>query len=321
MAQREAVVRSYRPIEELIPAHWTQETVVANGIHQRYYRTGGDKPPLVLLHGFLEGAICWLRAARALERDYDVILVDARGHGGSERVADGGFTQELLAEDVGAFLQALGLSRVRLLGFSQGATTAIRVAARHPELISALIVAGWSDSAPSVDFTQSEGYKSWLDSYAAWLAQLKTLTHEERMVAALSQLQPGAPLLPEDEYVPWVEACAALDLDLVQLGMGMWAGLGDRVRETVEALGRVTCPVLLVQSEFFPAPGAPRRLVVVPSDRPNVTAVRFENTGHLIYRERFAEFIGVVGAFLAGEDVAARIAEMEGQHVVADAEQ
>jgi hypothetical protein len=51
------IVARYRPIEELLPAHWSQGSVTANGVRHHYYRTGGDKPTLVLLHGFLEGAL------------------------------------------------------------------------------------------------------------------------------------------------------------------------------------------------------------------------------------------------------------------------
>ncbi len=48
----QALVKTYRPIEELIPAHWREGDVLANGIRHHYYRTGGDKPPLLLPHGF-----------------------------------------------------------------------------------------------------------------------------------------------------------------------------------------------------------------------------------------------------------------------------
>lgn len=69
-----AAVKQYRTIEALIPAHWTEGDVQANGIRQHYYRSGGTKPVLVLLHGFQESALCWLPVARVLEQDYDLVL-------------------------------------------------------------------------------------------------------------------------------------------------------------------------------------------------------------------------------------------------------
>ncbi len=80
-----AAVKRYRKIEDLLPSHCSESKVSANGLRHHYYRTGGEKPQLVLLHGFQEGAICRLRVAKVLEQDYNLILIDARGHGLSDR--------------------------------------------------------------------------------------------------------------------------------------------------------------------------------------------------------------------------------------------
>src|SRR5581483_6048050 len=93
-----AIVKHYRTIEELLPSHWSENVVRANGLRHHYYRTGGGKPQLVLLHGFQESAIGFLRVAKALEQEYDLILIDARGHGLSDP-AGTSFTPHLLTED------------------------------------------------------------------------------------------------------------------------------------------------------------------------------------------------------------------------------
>jgi pimeloyl-ACP methyl ester carboxylesterase len=291
-------VQSYRPLEALLPPHWTQATVAANGIEHFYYRTGGAKPPVVLLHGFLDGALTWLRTARALEPDFDVILIDARGHGRSDRITTG-FTQPLLTADAAGVLQALNLEPVRLLGHSQGAATAVHVADEYPYLVHLLILEGAAEQPnPSADFTTSPGYQAWFKGYLAWLEQLKTETHAERMRSALAQLPPGAPIPPEEDYVAWVDNCAHLDLDLVRLGMSLWADLGQRVREMEGALARVNCPVLILKSGFFPQPNTPPTVREEPSDRPNVQVIRFENAGHLIHQECFDDFIAWARRFL-----------------------
>ena len=110
----------------------------------------------------------------------------------------------------------------------------------------------------AADFTQSEGYKKWLSVYVSWLEELKTQSHEERMVSALSHLAPGAAIPPEVEYVPWVENLARLDLSLMRFSAALWANLGAIVEEADRELRRVTCPVLLMKSSFFPQPGGPR---------------------------------------------------------------
>jgi len=64
-------------------AGWITGTCKANGIDIHYLRTGGNKPPVVLLHGLMTNGTCWSPLARTLEKDYDVVMPDARGHGNS----------------------------------------------------------------------------------------------------------------------------------------------------------------------------------------------------------------------------------------------
>ena len=68
-----------------IPPSWSYGNVTANGITLQYYRTGdGTLPPLVLSHGFTDNGLFWTDLAHALEKDYDVIMYDLRGHGFSD---------------------------------------------------------------------------------------------------------------------------------------------------------------------------------------------------------------------------------------------
>ena len=60
---------------------WATGDVTANGIRVHYARTGGAKPLVVLAHGFSDDGRCWAPLAEALEADYEVVMVDARGHG------------------------------------------------------------------------------------------------------------------------------------------------------------------------------------------------------------------------------------------------
>ncbi|MCG8348104.1 MAG: alpha/beta hydrolase [Chloroflexales bacterium] len=296
---RADIVRTYRPIGELVPAHWEQGDIPANGITQRYYRTGGDRPAVVLLHGFMEGALAWLPTARTLEPDYDVVMLDARGHGDSARVA-GDFAADVLVADAAAAITALGLQDVRLLGFSQGAATAALLTDRHPDLIRGVILAGLAEGgAPAGDMLNAPGYREWLAAYTAWLAGLKTQNHTERMLASLSQIPPFAPIPSEDEYVAWVENSAKLDLDMVGMGNSMWETLAETVQAQEAAIARLRCPALLMKSAASPVSSGPLTLREEASEHPNVTILHFENTGHLIYRDRFETFISQTRAFFA----------------------
>ena len=112
----------------------------ANGINIHYLRTGGSKPPLVLLHGLTGSGACWTPLARALEGEYDVVMPDARGHGNSSAPLHG-YRYEDYAGDVVGLIQGLGLTAPILLGHSMGGMTAAVVASQRATAIRGVILA------------------------------------------------------------------------------------------------------------------------------------------------------------------------------------
>src|SRR5690349_7853765 len=102
---------------------WMSGVCETNGIGIHYLRTGGTKPPLVLLHGLMGSGACWTPLARALENECDVVMPDARGHGGSSAPHDG-YRYDDHADDVIGLVHGLSLSRPILLGHSMGGMTA-----------------------------------------------------------------------------------------------------------------------------------------------------------------------------------------------------
>lgn len=95
----------------------------ANGIDIHFRRTGGDKPPLVILHGLIGSGPCLSPLAHALEDHFDVILPDARGHGGSSS-PERGYLYSNLAGDVAGLISELKLEAPILVGHSMGGMTA-----------------------------------------------------------------------------------------------------------------------------------------------------------------------------------------------------
>lgn len=108
---------------------WISEVTETNAISMRYLRTGGEAPPVVLLHGLMGSGACWTHLARTLEGDFDVVMPDARGHGASGAPLHG-YRYEDHARDVEGLIGRLGLSRPVLLGHSMGGMTAAVVASR-----------------------------------------------------------------------------------------------------------------------------------------------------------------------------------------------
>src|SRR5690349_1023454 len=119
---------------------WKTAICKTNSINIHYTRTGGSKPPLILLHGLMTNGLCWTDLAHTLEKEFDVIMPDARGHGKSG-VPDNGYRYEDHANDVISLIDSLKLPPPILLGHSMGGMTAAVVASRKPNLLRGLILA------------------------------------------------------------------------------------------------------------------------------------------------------------------------------------
>ncbi|MFJ2863384.1 alpha/beta fold hydrolase [Kitasatospora sp. NPDC087314] len=104
------------------------------------YRESGpvDGPPLVLLHALGERATDWDAVLPALAPGHHVYALDLRGHGDSGRTTPYGL--EEMRDDVLAFLDALGLARVDLVGHSMGGAVGYLVAQARPERIDRLVL-------------------------------------------------------------------------------------------------------------------------------------------------------------------------------------
>jgi N-formylmaleamate deformylase len=123
----------------MIPGGWTDGVCQANGLDVHYLRTGGSKPPLIALHGLMGSGECLSPLARVLEDDFDVILPDARGHGGSS-APESGYLYDDLATDVIGLIDALNLVTPVLIGHSMGGMTAAVVAARLGPVLKSVVL-------------------------------------------------------------------------------------------------------------------------------------------------------------------------------------
>ena len=118
-------------------AVWHSGICHANGISVSFRRSGGCKPPLVALHGLIGSGACLLPLARTLA-GFDVILPDARGHGGSS-APSAGYRYSDLAGDVVGLIEELKLDAPILVGHSMGGMTAAVVASELGCLVKAVV--------------------------------------------------------------------------------------------------------------------------------------------------------------------------------------
>lgn len=110
-----------------------------------HYQVEGEGPPLVLQHGFTQKMKRWYMAGYvdALKPHYQLVLVDARGHGASNKPHDpDAYTLPLQVSDVVAVLDALHLSKAHFWGYSMGGRIGFGMAKYAPARVHALIIGG-----------------------------------------------------------------------------------------------------------------------------------------------------------------------------------
>ncbi|MDE0172496.1 MAG: alpha/beta fold hydrolase [Defluviicoccus sp.] len=115
--------------------------VEANGIRFNCVISGRQGAPwLTFSNALATDLTMWDEQARAFARDYRMLRYDTRGHGGSTAV-NGPYSLDMLADDVVAIWDAIGVDRSHVVGLSIGAMTAVGLALRHAERLDRVVVA------------------------------------------------------------------------------------------------------------------------------------------------------------------------------------
>lgn len=261
--------------------HWTEHELKINGAAFFYRRSpSAGRPTLVLVHGFSDNGLCWLRAARALEQDYDILLPDVRGHGRSERVQPGQALDN--AADLDALLGALGLENVLVGGHSMGAAAAAELGARCPGRVRGLLLEDppWRETPPDAAPPRSPFWE--------WLTGLQGKTVEQIITYGRAN---NSPLWEEDEWLPWAESKRELDLNIFQAlrAAPPW-------REVVTAL---PAPTLLITAEVEKgAIVTPEVAGEAAALNPHLRVAHIPGAGHSVRRENFAAYMDAVREFL-----------------------
>jgi pimeloyl-ACP methyl ester carboxylesterase len=178
--------------------------VVANGVRHHVQRLGRGEP-VVFLHGLVMDNLSsfYFTLANPVGERNEAILYDLRGHGLSERPASG-YSVAQLVSDLAALLDAMGLSRVTLVGNSFGGLLALAFAAAHPARMARLALidahdgtAGWATQMTATLGLRGDARDAKIaENFQAWLGR-----HSERkrtrLARAAEALVEGTTLLAD----------------------------------------------------------------------------------------------------------------------------
>ncbi len=155
----------------------------------------GAGAPVILLHGGLGHGGNWgYQLPALLETGYRVILIDSRGHGRSTR-DDAPFSYDLMASDVLAVMTALRIERASFVGWSDGACTALVLAAHHPVRVAGVFFFACNvDPSGTLPFIATPTIDHCFARHRRDYEHLSsTPEHFEEFVAAVTRMQQTQP--------------------------------------------------------------------------------------------------------------------------------
>ncbi len=186
------------------------------------YDLTGEGPPILLIHGFASnGRVNWRDTGwvrTLVEAGRRVVVIDNRGHGESEKLYDpAGYSAPIMAEDARRLLDHLGIERADVMGYSMGARIAAFLAIKQPSRVRSAIFAGLASR------------------------MITGVGGAEEIAEALEAPSAAAVTAPGARAFRLFAEQTMSDLRALAACMR-----SARVKITVEELGRIAAPVLVV---------------------------------------------------------------------------
>ena len=268
-----------------------------------YYREAGkygDKPTLILLHGFPTSSHMFRHLIPLLAASFHCIAPDLPGFGYTTTPAGYTYTFDQLSATIAEWVDALQLKRYSLLCFDYGAPVAWRLASQHPERVQSII----SQNGNAYSEGLSDGWapirKLWADNSSAnrqslhFLFQRPGLDFQYKTgVADLSRLSPDGSAL--DEYFMSRSGQADIQLDLLY----DYRTNVERYDQFHEYFRKSQVPLLAVWGSgdpfFLPAGAA-----AFKRDLLNAVVTMVEGAGHFALETHVDEIAAEIKAFLGG---------------------
>ena len=150
------------PATPTLPSAAQSGLAPVNGI-KIWYASFGRGEPVLLIHGGLANSAYWGHQVRALQKHYRVVVMDSRGHGRSSR-NEQPYGYDLMASDVLALMDHLGIKKAAIVGWSDGAIIGLDIAMHHPERVSRLFAfAANSDPSGVADIAKSDVFNAYIE--------------------------------------------------------------------------------------------------------------------------------------------------------------
>ncbi len=227
-----------------------------------HYRTGGQGPALLLLHGFPQSHVHWHALAPLLAEDFTVVAPDLRGYGDSTGPGASpghhAYSKRMMAADMVRLMEHLGHTRFDLAGHDRGGRVAYRLTLDHPERVRRLVSL---DTAPTIDVWDAMDMVAAVDAFHwSFLAQPHPLPEKligSEPVLFLNHLigrwkGPNSLLNPDAlaEYERHIVRSSVITAMCEDYRAGATVDL-EHDRQDRRAGKRISCPMLVLRGKQY----------------------------------------------------------------------
>lgn len=261
-----------------------------------YFEETGSGYPIIFVHEFGADLRAWEAQVRWFSREYRCIRFNARGYPPSDvPSSDNQYGQQFAADDIAAVLKSLSIDRAHIVGLSMGAFATLHFGLRHPQMASALVVAGCGSGAP---YTERERFKTEAIAFAGQLLSMGTGKIAEQVGSSPTRIQLKIKdPLGWDEFVQQFSEHSA---EGSAYTLRNYQALRSSLYDLESELSACTIPTfLIVGDEDWPCLEANLYLKRIMR---SASLLMLPSTGHAVNLEEPAAFNNSVHQFLSQVD-------------------
>jgi pimeloyl-ACP methyl ester carboxylesterase len=263
---------------------------------------GGDGPPLLLVHGWPENWYAWRLVMSALARDFEVIAVDQRGMGLSDKPQDG-YDAGTLAGDLVALMHALGHERFAVVGHDTGYIIGYALAADHPERVDRVALAEIPgppgvDPSPPLFLPEPVNNRVWhipFNRVNDELTEQLVRGREDIFFGYEFAIQAGQKALPDEVQRYYFDLFS--DPDVLRGSFGLYRAWDTTLAQNEQRKSRrLTMPVLAIGGAESWGEAVGNGMKSAGDD---VQSVVIPGVGHWVAEQAPEEMLAALTAFLA----------------------
>jgi enoyl-CoA hydratase/carnithine racemase/pimeloyl-ACP methyl ester carboxylesterase len=262
---------------------------------------GGDGPPLLLVHGWPQTWYAWRMVMPTLAKDFQVVAVDQRGVGLSDKPRDG-YDTGAQARDMVGLMDALGHQRFAMYGTDTGMPIAYALAADYPDRLDRLVVSeaplpGISPSPPLFvpPLLNARLWHLMFNQLPAAVNEALVRGREDVFFGAEFDASAGTKKLPDDAVRYYIDILAS-DAVALRGSFEFYRALGTTIAQNEQRkTRRLTLPVLAMGGAESGGEGIGKAMKLAADD---VQTTVLPGAGHWVAEQAPKEMLAALTAFL-----------------------